>query len=224
MIGGWSGIKVVFTVLMLPGLFLAVMTAMAGSSRTLYQGSVDGWLPKYLATVNAHGAPTGAMLTDFILILFLLALASDPDGFYLVMACSNVFYITFNFLNLNAGWIHRMDSPHIERPWKAPMALIVFNTFLACMSALFLGAGVTAWGYPNALWIGFVVASLIFPVFAIRHYIQDGGSFPEGALKELNLEDGAGLGERRAGIWPYLALLAGLAIVLASNLCMTLPQ
>jgi len=224
MIGGWSGLKVVFTVLMLPGLFLAVMTAMAGSSRTLYQGSVDGWLPKYLASVNEHGAPTGAMLTDFVLNLFLLALASDSHGFNLVMACSNVFYITFNFLNLNAGWIHRIDSPHIERPWKAPTALIAFNTFLAYVNALFLGAGVKAWGYPSALWIGFVVGSLIFPVFAFRHYYQDGGKFPEGALKELKLQDDEGLGERRAGIAPFLALAAGLAIVFIAQFCMTLPE
>merc|ERR1712187_945440 len=66
------------------------------------------------------------------------------------------------------GWIHRINSPHIERPWKAPTALIAFNTFLAYVNGLFLGAGVKAWGYPSALWIGFVVGSLIFPVFAFR--------------------------------------------------------
>ena len=30
---------------------------MAGSSRTLYQASRDGWLPRYLTHVNPHGAP-----------------------------------------------------------------------------------------------------------------------------------------------------------------------
>jgi len=29
-------------------LVLSLMTSMAGSSRTLYQASLDGWLPKYL--------------------------------------------------------------------------------------------------------------------------------------------------------------------------------
>jgi len=42
-------------------LILAVSTSMASSSRTLYQGSVDGWLPKYLSEINKHGAPTNAM-------------------------------------------------------------------------------------------------------------------------------------------------------------------
>jgi amino acid transporter len=39
-------------------LFMAIMTALAGSSRTLYQGSKDGWLPKYLSTVNEKGVPS----------------------------------------------------------------------------------------------------------------------------------------------------------------------
>ena len=47
----------IFVILMVLALFLAIMTAMAGSSRTLYQGSRDGWLPKYLGEVNSHGAP-----------------------------------------------------------------------------------------------------------------------------------------------------------------------
>src|SRR5687767_7968417 len=36
-----------------------------GISRTLYQGSKVGWLPRYLSHANAHGAPTHAMWTDF---------------------------------------------------------------------------------------------------------------------------------------------------------------
>merc|ERR1712048_941318 len=138
-------------ILMILGLFLAIMTALAGSSRTLYQGSKDGWLPKYLSRVNHNGAPTGAMLTDFAFNLFLLALASDADGYYFVMAVSNVGYIIFNFLNLNAGWIHRIDSGHLPRAWKAPTALIGFNTLLSYVNALFLGAGAKVWGYSSAL-------------------------------------------------------------------------
>ena len=50
--------------LLLLALVLSIMTAMAGSSRTLYQGSIDGWLPRYLSHLNVHGAPTRAMWTD----------------------------------------------------------------------------------------------------------------------------------------------------------------
>ena len=68
------------------------------------------------------------MWTDVAFNIFLLALASDAGGYFYVLAISNVGYILFNFLNLNAGWIHRIDSAHMDRPWKAPTWLIGWNT------------------------------------------------------------------------------------------------
>ena len=226
-LGGFLGssnvIIQLFVILMVMALFLAIMTAMAGSSRTLYQGSRDGWLPKYLSNVNKNGAPTGAMWTDFGFNLFLLALASDVGGYFYVLAISNVGYILFNFLNLNAGWIHRIDSPHIERPWKAPTVLIGINTVLAFVNALFLGAGAKVWGYSNALWAGLIFAAMILPVFYWRHYIVDKGHFPKEAMEDLGLSDHGDLGPRRAGMLPYLALIAGAAVVLWSNWFFVLP-
>ena len=216
MVGGSKAITQIFVILMILGLFLAIMTAMAGSSRTLYQGSMDGWLPRYLSHVNKNGAPTGAMWTDFCFNLFLLALASDSGGYFYVLAISNVGYIIFNFLNLNAGWIHRVDSGHIDRPWKAPAVLIGLNTVLAFANALFLGAGAKVWGYSNALWSGLIFAALIIPVFAYRHYVQDQGQFPSQAMAALGLKDGD-MGERKAGMLPYLALAAGAILVLWAN-------
>ena len=201
MIGGGPVVTQIFVILMIIALFLAIMTAMAGSSRTLYQGSRDGWLPKYLGTVNEHGAPRRAMWTDVAFNVFLLALASDAGGYFYVLAISNVGYILFNFLNLNAGWIHRLDSAHMDRPWKAPTWLIGLNTILAFVNALFLGAGAKVWGYENALWSGLIFAAFIFPVFWYRHYVVDQGKFPKEAYEDLGLPYGE-LGERRAGILP----------------------
>jgi amino acid transporter len=220
--GGSAFIKQIFVALMILALVLAIMTAMAGSSRTLYQGSVDGWLPKYLSHTNSHGAPTRAMWTDLVFNLFLLAIASDAAGYYFILAVSNVGYIIFNFLNLNAGWMHRVDSGHIERPYRAPTWLIGLNTILAFVNALVMGAGAKVWGYSNALWVGFAFAALIIPVFAFRHYLQDKGQFPAGALEELGLK-GQDLGERKAGILPYLTLAAGLAVVLIANWLFQMP-
>jgi amino acid transporter len=222
MIGGGPVVTQIFVILMITALFLAIMTAMAGSSRTLYQGSRDGWLPKYLGEVNSHGAPSKAMWTDFGFNVILLALASDVGGYFYVLAISNVGYILFNFLNLNAGWIHRIDSAHMDRPWKAPNWLIGLNTLLAFVNALFLGAGAKVWGYENALWSGLVFASFILPVFWYRHYLQDGGRFPKEAYDDLGLTEGD-LGERKAGILPYLALVAGAVVVVAANSFFTLP-
>jgi amino acid transporter len=58
MVGGGRMTEALLVVMMIMALLLSIMMAMAGSSRTLYQGSVDGWLPRYLGRVNSHGAPT----------------------------------------------------------------------------------------------------------------------------------------------------------------------
>ena len=216
MIGGGPIVTQIFVILMIMALFMAIMTAMAGSSRTLYQGSRDGWLPKYLGEINSHGAPRNAMWTDVIFNVILLALASDIAGYFYVLAISNVGYILFNFLNLNAGWIHRIDSAHMERPWKAPNWLIGVNTVLAFVNILFLGAGAKVWGYSGALLSGLAFAALIFPVFWYRHYIVDQGKFPKEAYEDLGLAYGE-LGERKAGMLPYLTLIAGALVVLIAN-------
>jgi len=223
MVGGTgAGIHYLMVALMIASLILIIITAMAGSSRTLYQGSVDGWLPKYLSHVNHNGAPTGAMWTDlgFNLILLTFA-ASDATAYYFILAVSNCGYIIFNFLNLNSGWIHRMDAGHVKRPYKAPTIILTLGAIFAYVNAIFMGAGAKVWN-PNALWWGLAFAALIFPVFAFRHYVQDGGKFPARMLADLGVKDEHGLGERRAGILPYLTLAGGIAVVLIANFIFTL--
>ncbi len=216
MVGGGGMIKSLLVMLMILALLLSIMTAMAGSSRTLYQGSVDGWLPKYLSHVNEHGAPTRAMWTDLIVNLIVLAIASaDAASFFFILAVSNCGYIIFNFLNLNAGWIHRMDNGHIARPWRAPTFLIAVGAIFAYVNAVFMGAGAKVWN-PSALWAGLFTAALIIPVFCYRHYIQDGGKFPAHMLDDLGIRQ-EDLRERKAGMLPYLTLIAGLVVVLISN-------
>src|SRR5579883_144835 len=175
MVGGGKLLESVLVMLMILALILSIMTAMAGSSRTLYQGSVDGWLPRYLSHVNSHGAPTRAMWTDLSFNLILLSIAcADATSFYFVLAVSNCGYIIFNFLNLNSGWLHRIDSGSVPRPYKAPTWIITLGAIFGFVNAIFMGAGAKVWN-PAALWAGLLAASLIVPVFVFRHYIQDGG-------------------------------------------------
>ncbi|MEX0744833.1 MAG: APC family permease [Phycisphaeraceae bacterium] len=211
MIGGGNFVFSLLVLMMLLALMLAIMTAMAGSSRTLYQGSVDGWLPRYLTHVNRNGAPTRAMWTDLSFNLILL-LMSD---YLFVLAVSNVCYLVFNFLNLNAGWIHRIDHGHVPRPWRAPTLLLGAGAVLAFVNAFLLGAGANVWG-PGTLLAGIVTVALIIPVFLFRHYVQDGGKFPPEMLADLHLE--GVLPERKAGMLPYLTLVAGVAVVLVAYL------
>ena len=206
-LGGGAVVRYGLLLLLSLALLLATMTAMAGSSRTLYQASVDGWLPRYLSRVNQHGAPMAAMWTDLGFNLSLLALSD----YVFVLAASNVGYIIFCFLNLNAGWIHRLDRPSRERPWKAPTWLLSTGTVLAFVNAFILGMGANVWG-SGTLLTGLVFISLIVPVFLYRHYVQDKGKFPVTTVEDMHLGTEEGI-TKRAGIWPYLAIVAGIAVV-----------
>ncbi|WP_275356366.1 APC family permease [Methylophilus sp. YYY-1] len=208
MLGGSKMIVTVLVIMLVLALLLSIMTSMAGSSRTLYQASVDGWLPKYLSQVNEHGAPTKAMWTDLCFNLLLL-LMSD---YVFVLAASNVGYIIFNFLNLNSGWIHRMDRPNWDRPYKAPTILLLLGALLGFVNLGLMGLGADVWGV-GTLNAGLFFATLIVPVFIYRHFIQDKGVFPSAMLEDMQLDNAKDGVMNRAGVLPYIALLVGVFIV-----------
>lgn len=216
MVGGGRVVEALLVVMMIMALLLSIMMAMAGSSRTLYQGSVDGWLPRYLSKVNSHGAPTPAMWTDLVFNLVLLSIAcGGGPSFVFILTISNFGYMIFNFLNLNAGWIHRIDSGRTARPYRAPTWLLALGGIFAFVNAVFMGAGAKVWS-PWALKSGALAAALILPVFWYRHYVQDKGKFPDKMLEDLQV-GGTPITETKAGVLPYLTLAAGIAVVLISN-------
>ncbi|MBR0567023.1 APC family permease [Azoarcus sp. L1K30] len=211
MIGGGAMVERVLMAMLVLALVLSIMTSMAGSSRTLYQASVDGWLPKYLSHVNRNGAPTPAMWTDLGFNLLLLMMSD----YIFVLAISNVCYVLFNFLNLNAAWIHRLDRPSWARPFKAPNWLLAVGTVLAFCNMGLMGMGADIWG-AGTLVSGLVMAASIVPVFIFRHYITDKGKFPAAMVEDMHL--GAEEGVRsRAGVLPYLTLAAGAAVVYVAH-------
>ncbi|HSH71682.1 MAG TPA: APC family permease [Methylophilaceae bacterium] len=205
MLGGGVIIEHLLVIMLILALILSIMTAMAGSSRTLYQASVDGWFPRYLSHVNEHGAPTRAMWTDLVFNLLLL-LMSD---YVFVLAASNVGYIIFNFLNLNSGWIHRIDRPNWDRPFKAPNWLLGIGVVLSFVNLALMGLGADIWG-AGTLKAALIFVALIIPVFVYRHFIQDKGVFPKSMIEDMHLEDGVA---NKAGVLPYITLVAGVAVV-----------
>jgi len=204
-------IGAVVVVMLILALVLSLMTSMAGSSRTLYQASLDGWLPRYLAKVNEHGAPTNAMLTNFIFNLLLLLLS---DSVFIIGA-ANVGYLILNFLNLNAGWIHRCDRPRQERPWRAPTWILAAGSVLSFVNLAFMGFGADSYG-SGTLTSGLAFAALIVPVFIYRHYLQDKGSFPQQMAQDLDMVGDERI-VKRAGIWPYAVLALGVVIVAVTH-------
>ncbi|MGA8706541.1 MAG: APC family permease [Steroidobacteraceae bacterium] len=211
MVHGGSVVGAFVIVMLILALVLSLMTSMAGSSRTLYQASVDGWLPKYLAKLNSHGAPTNAMWTNLAFNLLLL-LMSD---YVFVLAAANVGYLIFSFLNLNAGWIHRMDRPNQARPWRAPTWIIAAGAILGFLNLAFMGMGADVTGV-GALRSGLIFAALIVPVFVYRHYLQDKGQFPPSMVEDLEIGDGQKM-IRRAGIWPYVTLVLAVVVLVVTH-------
>ncbi|MHB8477106.1 MAG: APC family permease [Steroidobacteraceae bacterium] len=197
----------VVVIMLILALVLSLMTSMAGSSRTLYQASLDGWLPKYLAKVNSHGAPTNAMLTNLGFNLVLLLLSDTV----FVIGAANIGYLLFNFLNLNAGWIHRLDRPRQDRPWRAPTWILAAGAVLSFVNLAFMGFGADVYG-AGTLKTGLLFAALIIPVFVYRHYIQDKGTFPPEMADDLEMVGGEQI-VNRAGFWPYAVLVLGIAVV-----------
>jgi len=204
-------IGAVVVVMLVLALVLSLITSMAGSSRTLYQASVDGWLPKYLSRVNHHHAPSNAMLTDLCFNLVLLLMSDSV----FVIGAANVGYMIFNFLNLNAGWIHRLDRPKQERPWRAPDWVLAVGACLSFVNLAFMGFGADVYGV-GTLSFGLAFCSLIVPVFIFRHYIQDKGHFPADMAEDLGHDTGASE-IKRAGIWPYVVVVAGIGVVIVTH-------
>jgi len=205
MLNAGPAVTKILVILLFFSLLMAIITAMAGSSRTLNQGGRDGWLPKYLGYLNSHGAPTRAMWTDLAFNLILLSMSN----YLFVLAVSNCNYLIFNFLNLNAGWIHRIDNPKVNRPWRCPTWLLALGGVLAYVNAFLLGAGANVWG-SGTLVSGFVSAAIIVPIFAFRHFVVDKGVFPKHMYEDLLLPSEKELSPKRAGVLPYAALLGGI--------------
>ncbi|MBS0255767.1 MAG: APC family permease [Proteobacteria bacterium] len=213
-VGGGAVVANVFIAMLVLSLLLIVMTSMMGSSRTLYQASVDGWLPRYLSRVNQHGAPTAAMWTDLGFNLILL-LASD---YFAVLMISNVCYLMFNFLNLQSGWIHRMDRGSWDRPFRCPTWLLALGALFGFVNMAFMGAGADVWG-AGTLRNGLVAAGLIVPVFLYRHYVQDKGVFPP----SNGIEPAGTTTLRRAGPFAWAALAACVTVVATAHWLARLP-
>lgn len=212
-VGGGAIVANIIVAMLLLSLVLAIMTAMMGSSRTLYQASVDGWFPRYLSKVNKDGAPTAAMWTDLGFNLILLTMSD----YLFILAVSNVCYIFFIFMNLQSGWIHRIDRPHWDRPFKCPNWLLGLGALFGFVNMAFVGAGADIWG-EGTLRNGLITITLIIPVFVFRHYIQDKGKFPDEMLEDMELRTDETL-TKNAGVLPYLALiLCGLVVWISHKL------
>ncbi|KWZ31566.1 APC family permease [Burkholderia anthina] len=209
-VGGGAWVANAVVVMLMLSILLIVMTSMMGSSRTLYQASVDGWLPKYLSHVNEHGSPTRAMWTDLGFNLVLLMMSD----YMTVLSISNVCYMLFVFLNLQSGWIHRMDRGNWDRPFRCPTWLLVAGSICGYANLVYAGAGADLQG-EGTLRNGLIAMLLIVPVFLYRHYWQDRGRFP--AQMQRDMELAVPTRSMWLNLAPYAALIGAVLAVAGSH-------
>jgi hypothetical protein len=74
----------------------------------------------------------------------------------------------------------------------------------------FKGFGTTVYG--AGLTTELVFAALVVPVLIFRDSAQDNDAFPRQMAEDLNMFDGEGI-VNRAGLWPYLTPLLGIAVI-----------
>ena len=189
MVGGGGFITNLMVMLMILALLLSIMTAMAGSSRTLYQGSVDGWLPRYLEPrQRAWRADAGDVDRP--------RLQPDRPGHRVVptrRASSSsspcrtaATSSSTSSTSIPAGSTASTTATSRGRGGRRP-GCSALGAIFAFVNAVFMGAGAKVWN-PMALWAGLFTAALIIPVFWFRHYVQDSGRFPEHMLDDLGMK------------------------------------
>jgi amino acid transporter len=145
------------------GLLLGAQAFIIGSSRTIYQMSVDGHLPAVFARVTRRGAPVGSIVWDGAVITMMFVIfGTDVVN---VIASANVGYvIVFVLLPLAFLASRRKSAPpgtYRVGPGAKPLAVL-----LLAVNAVVLVVGGVQWGF-EVVAVGVLVVALIVPISAV---------------------------------------------------------
>ena len=126
----WAiGLPLIFALLM------SMLNAIMGCSRSLFQTSRDGVLPRWFGHLNAHGVPDRAMAFTAVCSM-LVVLFGSPLRIYIF---SNVGYLFAIGLIFYGYFLHRQSKPDIHRPVRLPDGMhwlaLVFGIFLTVLWA-----------------------------------------------------------------------------------------
>jgi len=108
-----------------------------------------------------------------------------------------------------AGYIGSTDRCRSARGGHPPG--FSWSAGLSFVNLAFMGFGADVYGV-GTLSTGLVFAALIIPVFIYRHYFRDKGHFPDEMKQDLGQDGDTGV-RKRAGIWPFVVLALGVAVV-----------
>ncbi len=169
--GSW--VQWIIGIPLICALLMSMLNAIMGCSRSLYQSSEDGMMPRFLTHLNKHGAPDQAMaftaVASMIIVLF-----GTPLRIYIF---SNVGYLFAILLVFYAYFLHRTSQPDMVRPVRLPdgarwvaLVLAIFLTVLWAYGGWNSPAIVVGAKDPSLFILGLVAIALYFPMYAWRKY------------------------------------------------------
>ncbi|MBS1627690.1 MAG: amino acid permease [Bacteroidetes bacterium] len=119
---GYGWLATAVTVAILAGFSSVILVMLMGQSRIFYTMSNDGLIPKAFGVL--HPKFKTPYKANWILFLFVGAFAAFVPGS--IAGDLTSFGTLFAFVLVSLGvWILRVKSPHIQRPFKTPMAPVV---------------------------------------------------------------------------------------------------
>ena len=119
---GYSWLATAVTVAILAGFSSVILVMLMGQSRVFYTMSQDGLIPPVFSAI--HPRFKTPYKANVILFLFVGAFAAFVPGH--VAGDLTSFGTLFAFVLVSIGvWVLRVRAPHIERPFRTPVAPVV---------------------------------------------------------------------------------------------------
>jgi amino acid transporter len=161
-------------------LCLSVLNAIMGSSRAVYQMSIDGQFPRIFSNVNKHGVPGFSMAFNVVCSILLIFTGGAVE----IYTLSNVGY-TASFIPVLVGYyLLRRYRPDMKRPVRLPD---FFKYIALSMAALYfviwLYGGLVEASLPNAFLnnndtkiyflIGWLILISYLPLYWYRVKVED---------------------------------------------------
>ena len=152
-------------IMLAAGLVLGAQAFVVGSSRTIFQMTADGYLPRQLFWTNGRGVPVGSLLFDIPLIAALLLIfGTDVVD---VVASANVGYVVVFILMPVAYLVMRRRDRLAGRPVPSPRLRTMLAVGLAAFNVVLLVVGGWQWG-PAVMGVGLAVLASVVPITLLR--------------------------------------------------------
>lgn len=133
---GYGWLATAVTVAILAGFSSVILVMLMGQSRVFYSMSHDGLIPSVFSKL--HPRFKTPYKSNWILFFFVGAFAAFVPGH--VAGDLTSFGTLFAFVLVSIGvWVLRVKAPHIERPFRAPVAPIVSVLGALICTAMIIG-------------------------------------------------------------------------------------